>query len=210
MNIIRDKINLEHIQNNDKRKHTFTRNLLPMRNKKPFLILLISILVISFLGAQPIYNISGTLSGANEVPPNMSTATGTVSGTYNETTGMINLIYSFSGLSMASTAAHIHTAAIGVNGPIIVTLNHPAATSGSNNSTYPLLMVEEAGFLAGNTYVNIHNASFPAGEIRAQLSVVPARAIPTLSQWGFATLFLLLSIVGVVAVRKGMWNISTN
>ena len=71
-------------------------------------------------------------------------------------------------------------------------------------------MVEEAGFLAGNTYVNIHNASFPAGEIRAQLSVVPARAIPTLSQWGFATLSLLLLIVGVVAVRKGMLNFSTN
>ncbi|HPN70814.1 MAG TPA: IPTL-CTERM sorting domain-containing protein, partial [Saprospiraceae bacterium] len=133
-----------------------------------------------------------------------------VSGTYDQNTGMINLIYSFSGLSMASVAAHIHSAAVGINGPVIVTLNHPAATSGANNSTYSLPIMEEAGFLAGNTYVNIHNATFPGGEIRAQLSVVPARAIPTLSQWGFATLFLLLSIVGVVAVRKGMWNISTN
>ena len=177
-----------------------------MRNKKLFLILLMSMLVISFLGAQPIYNISGTLSGANEVPPNMSTATGTVSGTYDQNTGMINLIYSFSGLSMASTAAHIHTAAIGVDGPIIVTLNHPAATSGSNNSTYPLPMVEEAGFLAGNTYVNIHNATFPGGEIRAQLSVVPARAIPTLSQWGFTILAILFMILGVIAVRKEIWK----
>src|SRR3974390_1074033 len=59
------------------------------------------------------------LSGANEVPPNASTAAG--SGTVT-----INPDFSVSAVvvvaGMAGTAAHIHEAAAGSNGPVILPL----------------------------------------------------------------------------------------
>lgn len=75
-----------------------------------------------------------------------------------------------------ATAAHIHEAAAGENGPVVVTLAPPA----DGNSADCLTEDEPGKFAAGQTvqdilenpedyYVNVHNAEFPGGAIRGQL-----------------------------------------
>ena len=107
-----------------------------------------------------------TLSGSQEVPPVTTQASGTstivvaadksVSGTVT-TTGI------------TATAAHIHMAAMGQNGPVIV----PLAKTGDNVwSPAPGAKLTDAqydAYKAGNLYVNVHSADNKGGEIRAQL-----------------------------------------
>jgi hypothetical protein len=112
-----------------------------------------------------------TLSGTSEVPANASTATGSVTGTFNTATNQLNLTVMFNGLTANASAGHIHNAAVGVNGPVIIPFTVPASTSATFNYSGVLTASQATALLAGNTYVNIHNSSFPGGEVRGQLSV---------------------------------------
>jgi len=112
------------------------------------------------------YTQAVALSGAQEVP---ATATG-ASGTGNVTVtpeGMVTATIVVNGMN--ATAAHIHMAATGANGPVIV----PFTKTGDNTFTAPagakMTSDQYAAYKAGNTYVNVHSAAHPAGEIRAQL-----------------------------------------
>jgi CHRD domain len=107
-----------------------------------------------------------TLSGGNEVPPVTTAAKGTGTITIKDdhtVSGSVTVT------GMTPTAAHIHEAAPGVNGPVIV----PMTKSGDNMFIFPatakLTDAQYASFKAGNTYVNVHSAANPGGEIRAQL-----------------------------------------
>ncbi len=111
----------------------------------------------------------GRLSGANEVPANASTAKGTVIVRFNTETNQLELNGNYEGLSAAITASHIHNAAAGSNGPVIVSLTNSAGTFGDLNATATLTDLQETALLSGNMYVNVHNSSFPGGEIRTQL-----------------------------------------
>ncbi len=108
-----------------------------------------------------------TLTGANEVPPNSSTATG-VGNIHVTSDGTVTGGVTVTG--MTATVAHIHEAAPGKNGPVIV----PLTKTGDNAFGVPagakLTDAQYASYLAGNLYVNVHSAAFPPGEIRAQLS----------------------------------------
>jgi hypothetical protein len=74
----------------------------------------------------------------------------------------------FSGLSGPATAAHIHMAATGKSGPVVVPLCGPckSGAKGSATLTASLLKALKKHLL----YVNVHTAKNPAGEIRGQLS----------------------------------------
>ena len=109
---------------------------------------------------------SVTLSGSNEVPPVQTSAAGT--GTVKvDGDGGVDVRITVTGMS--ATAAHIHQGAAGMNGPVIV----PLTKSGDNVfvSTAGARMTPEqlAAYKAGNTYLNVHSASNPGGEIRTQL-----------------------------------------
>ncbi len=117
-------------------------------------------------------SISATLSGASEVPANASTATGSVTGTFDPVSNLITVNVTFNGLSAAATAAHIHSAAVGVNGAVIVGFTgFPSAVSGTYSNSFTLTAPQATALASGGLYVNIHNANFPGGEIRGQLAL---------------------------------------
>jgi hypothetical protein len=112
------------------------------------------------------YNYDVTLSGANEVPANTSTATGKFVGSYVKSTKVLSFTLTYSGL--VATDWHIHKGTPDVSGPVEIGLG-PIVPS-PLTSTLTLTAAQETDLLAGNFYVNVHSATFPEGEIRAQLA----------------------------------------
>jgi len=112
------------------------------------------------------YMQSVTLSGANEVPPVSTSASGTGTVTVNPDHTVVAHI---TVTGMQATASHIHMGAAGANGPVIV----PFTKTGDNSFSAPagakLTDEQYAAFKAGNTYVNVHSDAHKGGEIRAQL-----------------------------------------
>ncbi len=113
--------------------------------------------------------LTARLQGAQEVPPNGSGATGNATLLLDKTTGMVYLTGSFTGLTANASAAHIHAAAPNVVGGVIIPLSVTAGTQGTIHKVSAITPGDQALMSAGNTYVNIHNASFTGGEIRGQL-----------------------------------------
>ncbi len=107
-----------------------------------------------------------SLSGAQEVPPVKTSATG--SGTI-----MINADKSVSGgvttSGVAGTMAHIHLAAAGKNGPVIVPLTKTADNTWSVPAGAKLTDDQFKAYKAGELYVNVHSAANKGGEVRGQL-----------------------------------------
>ncbi len=135
------------------------------------------------------------LSGANEVPPNASTALGT--GTvfsYDTSTKALILTGTFTGLAGPATAAHVHTAPAGVNGPVLFPVSFTPGTSGAFVGASILSPASEVDLLNGGLYVNIHDAVYPGGEIRAQIIPVPEPAQ--------AALLAGTGLLGLAAFRR--------
>ncbi len=117
-------------------------------------------------------SISATLSGASEVPPNASTATGSVTGTFDPVTNLLSVNIIFTGLSAAAVAGHIHNAVAGVNGPVIIPFaGFPNVVSGTYSNSYTLTAPQATALASGGLYVNVHSSSFPEGEIRGQIAL---------------------------------------
>ncbi|MDB5883646.1 MAG: hypothetical protein JWP43_3524 [Ramlibacter sp.] len=109
-----------------------------------------------------------TLSASQEVPPNASTASGTADVEINTSTNMLTWKVTYTGLSGPATAGHIHgPAAAGANAGVMVPFNS-VATSPSQGQAQ-ITAAQAADIAAGRTYVNIHTAKSPGGEIRGQL-----------------------------------------
>jgi hypothetical protein len=113
------------------------------------------------------------MDSAAEVPPNGSPGQGSAC-LIIDPNGVANIRVSFAGLTGAPTAAHIHRAAAGVNGPVIFAL--AAAGPGLLTATFTPTPAQLADARADLWYVNIHTAAFPGGEIRGQLG---AAELPT-------------------------------
>jgi hypothetical protein len=105
------------------------------------------------------------LTGAEEVPPVSTSATGSGSIRVAED-GSVSGSVTTTGV--AGTMAHIHQGAPGQNGPVIVPLT-------KNGDTYSvpagakLNSAQMDALKAGNLYLNVHSAEHKGGEIRAQL-----------------------------------------
>jgi hypothetical protein len=113
-------------------------------------------------------NLAATLTGAEEVPANTATATGTLTGSYDSETNVLDFSVTYSGLSGDATAAHFHgPAAPGENAPPVVPVDGPLASPIAGTAT--LTDAQEAELLAGMWYFNVHTAQFPDGEIRGQV-----------------------------------------
>ncbi|MGA0558692.1 CHRD domain-containing protein [Larkinella sp. VNQ87] len=107
-----------------------------------------------------------TLNGGQEVPSNASSATGTMTGTYNKPTKELSYTVNYTGLT--PTAGHIHLApgGPGTNGGVIIPF--PSLTSPiSGRAT--LTQPQENALMEGRLYVNLHTAAYPGGEIRGNI-----------------------------------------
>jgi len=124
-------------------------------------------LALSAGGAFAQDKLSATLTGAEEVPPVETAATGAADITWNADTKELSWVIEFSGLSGPATAAHFHgPAAPGENaGPVITIEDLESPSEGSATLTD-----EQAGQLAGGQwYVNVHTEANGGGEIRGQV-----------------------------------------
>jgi len=107
------------------------------------------------------------LSGDNEVPPVKTMASGSGAITV-AADGSVAGSVKTSGI--AGTAAHIHEAAMGKNGPVIV----PLTKGGDGEWLVPagtkLSSEQLKSFKSGGLYVNVHSDANKGGEIRAQIT----------------------------------------
>jgi hypothetical protein len=152
--------------------------------RTPFVLAIILFFVCSpNLLKATTYPFTSTYKGSNEVPGNASTATGTITGTYNDSTNTISFTITFSGLGSNVTAAHFHGPAFpGTNAN--VTYGHTGfptgVTSGTFTGTQVITDAEEKDLLAGKWYSNIHTTTFPGGEIRALIFFGAPFVAPTI------------------------------
>lgn len=128
-----------------------------------------------------------SLSGAQEAPPIVSSATGNGTVDIDSSRTTITATLNVTGLNNI-TAAHLHVGPLGVDGPIIfllsagtftsplvVTLTSadlvPSPAQGINTFADAVAALE-----AGEMYFNVHTAAFPDGEIRGQVGPVALSA----------------------------------
>ncbi|MDI9641212.1 CHRD domain-containing protein [Kamptonema cortianum] len=130
---------------------------------------------------------------------------GTMIGTYDDVTNLWTIT------SMTSTnltgdiiSAHLHQGAAGASGGVLIGLGSVGGGewSGSNgNYTYvgpnplALAQADEADFLNGLTYINLHTGQFPGGEVRGQVIATPIPEPATLT-------FLALGLAALARKRQ--------
>ena len=110
--------------------------------------------------------ISVSLSGAQEVPAVTTAASG--SGTITIASDQ-SVRGSITTMGVEATMAHIHMAAPGQNGPVIVPMTKTADNVWSIPAGAKLTEAQYQSFKDGNLYINVHSASHKGGEIRGQL-----------------------------------------
>jgi hypothetical protein len=107
-----------------------------------------------------------TLSGAQEVPPVMTSASG-VGAIMVAPDGAVSGTITTTGVE--GTMAHIHEAPMGQNGPVIVPFTKTADNIWSAPAGAKLTDAQLQSLKNGNLYLNVHSATNKPGEIRAQL-----------------------------------------
>jgi CHRD domain len=111
-----------------------------------------------------------TLTGATEVPgPGDSDGSGTAKLTLNPEKGEVCYELTVAKIQEA-TAAHIHEGAMGKAGPVKVGLDAPKAGTAKGCKSADAAVIQEIMQNPANYYVNVHNAEFPQGAVRGQLS----------------------------------------
>ena len=155
-----------------------------MKTRRILLALIVALLVLVPAGrGENTRNFVAPLKDSNEVPPRDTNAAG------NAIFRVLNDDEIYFKLIVANIDnvldAHIHLAAEGINGPVVVDL-YPGGNTGPQtegilsegiittaNLVGPLtgLTLEDLieAMAAGNTYVNVHTTQFPGGEIRGQI-----------------------------------------
>jgi len=138
---------------------------------------------------------SANLDGFQEVPPNASPGFGDADVTLDTVSGNINVTSgNYQDLLGNSSTIRLADAAIGSNGPTIMTLTLNGG-GGVQNGTFIGTATLTAGQItdmqAGNMYLNLTTNVYPSGEIRGQLEAVPEPASLT-----------ILAGAGLLAIRR--------
>ena len=111
-----------------------------------------------------------TLTGEQEVPvPGDPDGIGFATVTVNPGQGVLCYELSVSGIAPA-TAAHIHEAPVRQAGPVVVTLEAPTDGSSGGCIDVGRALAKDILKNPADYYVNVHNAEYPGGALRGQLS----------------------------------------
>jgi len=113
-------------------------------------------------------DLKADLKASNEVPPNESKGTGSVTATFDSDSNKLSWKGIVSGLIGTVTAAHFHAAEAGRNGAVAVPII--GADNGSFEGSATLTDTQAEDLMAGRWYVNIHTTTYKAGEIRGQVT----------------------------------------
>jgi len=136
-----------------------------MKNTKRSLVAMAIVAIGTCSGLALAKDVKVMLSGANEVPPVTTTASG--DGTISiADDGAVSGSVTTKGIN--GTAAHIHMAGTGKNGPVIVPLTKDGDTYKAAAGA-KLTAEQMTAFKNGDLYVNVHSAANPTGELRGQL-----------------------------------------
>jgi hypothetical protein len=137
---------------------------------------------------------------SNEVPSNVSTGTGSITTLSFDSLvggfGTLSVNVSFNGLVGNATAAHIHGFSnASANSGVLQGLTITGTTSGTITGSWaPASLAEVNNLFGGLTYVNLHSATFPGGELRGQLVPIPEPG---------AVGLLGLASLGLLSRRRG-------
>jgi hypothetical protein len=123
--------------------------------------------------ASDTYKFNVKMTSRAEVPRAKGAArakgTFTASYTENATGAMLTWKLSFSHLTGAAVAAHIHKGKRTAAGPVIVPLCGPCKNGQSGRTKISKAVI--ATLESGDAYVNVHTPNNPGGEIRGQIKV---------------------------------------
>jgi hypothetical protein len=152
--------------------YSYTEEEVAMRTLMLFTVVTALVLLTGthVAAGQPMAKATAKLTGDTEVPgPGDPKGSGTVQVTLDPDKGEVCYELSVENIQPA-TSAHIHKGAVGQEGPVAVPLETPKAGSvkGCTKADRPVIIAiieEPAGY-----YVNVHNAAYPKGAVRGQLS----------------------------------------
>ena len=114
--------------------------------------------------------LGATLTGANEVPgPGDADGTGTFTARLDPATDRLCYTLTVANIEPAN-AAHIHTGRAGVAGGPVVTLRAPSGGRSEECVTIDDALSQQLLANPASYYVNAHNADYPDGAVRGQLS----------------------------------------
>jgi CHRD domain len=106
------------------------------------------------------------LSGDQEVPPVQTQASGSGTITVKEDKSVSGSVTT---KGIKATAAHIHEAPMGKNGPVAIPLEKKSDNEFAVPPGAKLTDAQYKALKAGNLYVNVHSDAHQGGEIRGQL-----------------------------------------
>jgi len=136
-----------------------------MNIKRVQMVLLSALLLVSAAAFAQTANIE--LRGSNEVPATYSTASAVAHITVAADKSVSGTIIT---KGIEGKMAHIHSGAVGVNGPVIVALTKDGDNGWAVPAGAKFTDEQYAAYMAGSLYVNVHSAAHPGGEIRGQLA----------------------------------------
>ncbi|AIZ63895.1 hypothetical protein PK28_09735 [Hymenobacter sp. DG25B] len=110
--------------------------------------------------------LEATINGQQEVPAVTSAGSGNFTGTYDKMSRVLTYTVTYQGFT--PSAGHIHAAAPGSNGPVVVPFS---SVTSPITGTATLSEADAAELLKGNFYVNFHTSANPSGEIRGNIMV---------------------------------------
>jgi hypothetical protein len=94
-----------------------------------------------------------------------SVASGTVTGTFDQTNSQLTYNVTWHSLSSMPIAMHFHD-----NGPVIISITgYPVATDQTMAGTASFSSTQTTDLEAGRIFVMIHTVNYPGGEIMAHL-----------------------------------------
>src|SRR5262245_37324914 len=116
-------------------------------------------------------NFMAVINGAQETPPNASTALGNAILTFDTATDTLCFYISFTPplIGGAEILAHIHGPATPGVGPAPIVVPLPLGNPKTACIVAPPPPFDKKELLKNLYYINIHSTGFPVGEIRGQI-----------------------------------------